>query len=60
MVAINLCKFVAFGVAGELADLAAVGQLAFCQGWQLCVKNALSLGWMVTTWGPVLMLLSMM
>ena len=37
------------GVARELADFAPVGQSAFCQGWQLCVKNALSLGWIVTT-----------
>src|SRR5271163_1357277 len=47
-------------VAGELADFAPVGQSAFCQGWQLCVKNAASLGWIITTSGPVLMLLSMM
>ena len=26
-----------------------VGQSAFCQGWQLCVKNALSLGWIITS-----------
>jgi hypothetical protein len=35
-------------VAGELADFAPVGQ-SFCQGRQLCVKNAVSLGWIVTT-----------
>jgi hypothetical protein len=45
---------------GELADFAHVGQSAFCQGWQLCVKNALSLGRIITTWGRVLMSLSMM
>jgi hypothetical protein len=33
----------------ELADFAIVGQSAFCQGWQLCVKNAASLGWIITT-----------
>ena len=36
-------------VAGQLADFAPVGQLVFCQGWQLWVKNAASLGWIVTT-----------
>ena len=36
-------------VAGELADFAPVGQSVFCQGWQLCVKNAPSLGWIATT-----------
>ena len=44
----------------ELADFAPVGQPVFCQGWQLRVKNALSLGWIITTSGPMLMLLSMM
>jgi hypothetical protein len=39
----------AFAVAVRLADFAPVGQSAFCQGWQLCVKNAVSLGWIVTT-----------
>jgi hypothetical protein len=39
----------AVGVAGELADFAPVGQSAFCQDWQLCVKNALSLGRIITT-----------
>ena len=39
----------AFAVAVRLADFAPVGQSAFCQGWQLCVTNAVSLGWIVTT-----------
>lgn len=39
----------AFAVAMRLADFAPVGQSAFCQGWQLCVTNAVSLGWIVTT-----------
>ena len=26
-----------------------VGQSSFRQGWQLCVKNALSLGWIIAT-----------
>jgi hypothetical protein len=42
-----------------LADFATVGQF-FCQGRQLRVKNAASLGWIVTSWGPVLMLFVMM
>lgn len=37
----------------------AVGH-CFCQVWQLCVTNALSPGWIVTIWKPVLMPLSMM
>ena len=44
-----ICYLRTFVVAGELADFAPVGQSAFRQGWQLCVKNALSLGWIVTT-----------
>ena len=50
----------AFAVAVRLADFAPVGQSAFCQGWQLCVKNAASLGWIVTTCGSVLISLLMM
>ena len=44
----SVCDIVVLVVAGELADFAPVGQ-SFCQGWQLRVKNALSLGWIVTT-----------
>jgi hypothetical protein len=33
---------------GRVGGLAPVGQ-SFRQGWQLCVKNAASLGWIVTT-----------
>jgi hypothetical protein len=32
-----------------VADFALGGQSVFCQGWQLRVKNAVSLGWIVTT-----------
>jgi energy-converting hydrogenase Eha subunit C len=39
----------ALAVAGALADFAPVGQAVFCHGWQLRVKNALSLGWIITT-----------
>jgi hypothetical protein len=44
-----MCDLATFAVAVRLADFAPVGQSAFCQGWQLCVKNAVSLGWIVTT-----------
>ena len=40
---------VALAVAVRLADFAPVGQSAFCQGWQLCVTNAVSVGWIITT-----------
>jgi hypothetical protein len=36
-------------LAEELADFASVGQPVFCQVWQLCVKNAASLGWIATS-----------
>jgi hypothetical protein len=36
-------------VAAQLADFWPVGQSVFCQGWQLCVKNAVSLCWIATT-----------
>jgi hypothetical protein len=45
----QICDLATFAVAVVSADFAPVGQLAFCQGWQLCVKNALSLGWITTT-----------
>jgi hypothetical protein len=35
-------------------------QPSICQGPQLLVKNAASVGWIPTTWGPSLMLLLMM
>jgi hypothetical protein len=41
-------RCVTFAVWRELADFAPVGQSAFCQGWQLCVKNAVSIGWIIT------------
>ena len=45
----KFCHRVTLAVAEELADFAPVAQPVFCQGWQLCVKNALSLGWIITT-----------
>jgi len=36
-------------VAVRLADFAPVGQSAFCQGWQPCVRNALSVDWIITS-----------
>lgn len=45
---------------GLLIPMASGCYHCFCQVWQLCVKNALSPGWIVTTCKPVPMPLSMM
>ena len=46
---LEFCYFVIHAVAVRLADFAPIGQSAFVQAWQLCVKNALSLGGIITT-----------
>jgi hypothetical protein len=38
-----------YDLALPSAGFARVRQSDFCQGWQLCVKNATSLRWIATT-----------
>jgi hypothetical protein len=49
-----------FVISWLSAELRPCRQSVFCQGWQLCVKNAAPLERIATTWGPLPMLLSMM